>query len=246
MTVVLEQWIPIPFTLAGSSTIPVFHLLRVFGNVVLRPILVRPTKTVPQLAQSASTTPSTTLGDDGRWFPYDSPWSSHPTPEPTPFVSQTVLPKAATPLESLNHLPHVLSSDPTRAVMLFTMIVTCYLLVQFFARHIQLRRCFSPVTHFVSTAIIVYTYTLVGPASHHALLNIPVTLQQAKDSALPVTCAALAAFSIFNMLISVVDWAIFIKDLVRPACLLRFPLTPLHRHIIRSFWCLFATSTTHW
>ena len=34
---------------------------------------------------------------------------------------------------------------------------------------------------------------------------MPVTLEEAKESALPVACAALAAWSIFNMLISVLE-----------------------------------------
>lgn len=195
--------------IAGASTYPAFHILREFAKVVLKPIEPPPSKTVPQLAQSTPSTSSTTLGDDGAWFPipfFGTVQTPAFTPAPTPFVHQSMLPQAAARVKNLDHLPSVLSSDPARAMMVFIFIVTSYFFIQFFfARYIQLRKRFSPVTHIISTAITVYLYTLTGPASHYSLLNMPVTLHQAKESALPVACAALATFSIFNVLISVAE-----------------------------------------
>src|SRR5258706_5374882 len=197
-----------PLVVAGASTYPAFHVFREFAKVVLKPIEPPPSKTIPQLAQSTPSTPSTTLDDDSAWFPipfFGTVQTPAFTPEPTPFVPQSMLPQAAAPVKNLDHLSDVLSSDPARVMMVFIVIVTFYLFIQFVARYMLLRRRFAPVTHIISTAITIYFYTLTGPASHYALLSMPVTLHQAKESALPIACATLAAFSIFNMLISVVE-----------------------------------------
>jgi len=197
-----------PLVVAGASTFPAFHIFREFAKVVLKPIVPLPSKTIPQLAQSTPSVPSATLRDDGPWFPtsfFAAVRAPAFTPEPTPIDPQSMLPQAAAPVKNLDHLPGVLSSDPARAMVVFIFIVTSYLFVQFFARHIHLRRHFSPVTHIISAAITVYLSTLTGSASHYSLLNMPVTLHQAKESALPVASAALATFSMFNMLISVVE-----------------------------------------
>ena len=198
----------VPLMIAGASTYPAFNIFCEFANLVLKPIEPPPSKTIPQLAQSTPSTPSTTLDDDGAWFPmpfFSTVQTTAFTPEPTPFVPQSVLPQVAARVKNLDHLPNVLSSDPARAMMVFIFIVTSYYFIQFFARRIHLRRRFSLVTHIFSTAITIYIYTLIGPASHYSLLNMPVTLHQVKESALPVACAALATFSTFNMLISVVE-----------------------------------------
>ena len=197
-----------PLIVAGASTFPAFHILREFAKVVLKPIVPHPSKTIPQLTQSTPSTSSTTLNDDGPWFPtsfFGTVRAPAFTPKPTPFDTQSMLPQAAAPEKNLDHLPNVLSSDPARAMMVFIFIVASYLFIQFFARYIQLRRRFSPVTHTISAAITVYLYTLTGSASHYSLLSIPVTLHQAKESALPVACATLATFSVFNMVVSVVE-----------------------------------------
>jgi hypothetical protein len=197
-----------PLVYAGASMFPAFHILREFAKVVLKPIVPLPSKTIPQHAQTTASTPSTTFEDDGRWFP-TSLFANVPapdfTPEPTPFVNEPMLPPPAAPTKTLEHLPDVLSSNSARFMMVFLFTVITYMFIQFFARHIQLRRRFSPVTHIVSTTIAIYIYTIVGPASHYALLDRPVTLEQAKESALPVACATLAAFSVFNTLVSVVE-----------------------------------------
>lgn len=198
-----------PHVVVGVYSFPAFQIFRELAKVVLKPIEPPPSKTIPQLAQTTPSIPSiATLDDDGAWFP--NPFlGTVPipafTPEPTPFVPHSMLPQAAAPVKNLEHLPDVLSSDPARAMMVFIFIVTSYLFIQFFARHIRLRHRFSPVTHVVSTVITVYLCILTGSASHYSLLSMPVTLEQAKESALPVACATLAAFSIFNMLISVVE-----------------------------------------
>ena len=197
-----------PLAVAGASTFPAFYIFREFTKVVFKPIVPLPSKTIPRLVQSTPSTPSTALHDDGRWFPtsvFANVRAPEFTPEPTPFVNKSMLPPPAAPLKNLDYLPDVLSSDPVRFATVFVFILTSYLFIQFFVRHIELRRRFSPVTHIVSTAIAVYIYTLVGPASHYALLDMPITLQQAKESALPVACAALATFSVFNTLVSVVE-----------------------------------------
>ena len=197
-----------PLVVAGASTHPAFHIFREFAKVVLKPIEPLPSKTIPQLAQSIPSTPSITLDDDGRWFPtsvFANVRAPDFTPEPTPFVYESMLPPAAAPVKNLDHLPDVLSSNPARSMLVFIFIITSYLFIQFFARYIQLRRRFSLVTHIVSTAIAIYIYTLVGPASHYALLDIPVTLQHAKESALPVACATLATFSVFITLVTAIE-----------------------------------------
>ena len=195
--------------LNGIHSLPAFQFFHEFAKVVLKPIEPPPSKTTPQLAQSTPSTSSTTIIDgDGAWFPnpfFRTVQTPIFTPEPTPFVPQSMLPQASAPVKNLEHLPGVLSSDPARAMMVFIFIVTSYRFLQFFARYIRLRRRFSPVTHIVSTAITVYSCTLTGFASHYSLLSMPVTMEQAKESALPVACAALAAFSIFNTLISVME-----------------------------------------
>ena len=237
-----DMLVPIkPLVLVGAYTYPAFHFFCEIAKVVLKPIEPRPSKTTPQLAQSTPSTPSTILEDDDRWFP-TSLFANVPapafTPEPTPIVDRIM--QAAAPVKNLDHLPDVLSSDPARAKMVFIFVITSYLLFQIFARHLQLRRRFSPVTHIVSTAITVYIYTLIGPASHGALLNMPVTLQYAKESALPVVCATLATFSVFNMLVRVVESIVrnvlsvievsAVSESVRPVSyLLGLPLILLRR-----------------
>jgi hypothetical protein len=197
-----------PFIVASASTVPAFHIFREFANLILKPTSPRPSKTLPHLAQTTPSTPSATLSDDGTWFPtslFGTVRAPAFTIEPTPLIAHTMLSPPAPPVKNLDHLPDVLSSDPARAMMAFVVIVTSFFFIQFFVRHIQPRRRFFPITHIVSTVIIVCIYTLVGAASHDALLNLPVTLQQAKESALPVACAALATFSIFNTLASVIE-----------------------------------------
>ena len=235
-----DMLVPIaPFVVAVSYTIPASHIFREFAKVVLNPIGPRPSTTIPP-------TPSTPLGileDDGRWFLmslFDKVPAPAFTPEPTPLVNQTMLPQAATPEEILDHLPGLLSSNPARVETVFVFIFTSYCFIQFFARHLQPRKRFSPVTHIISSAIIVYIYTLIGPASRGTLLNMPVTLQQAKESVLPVACATLAAFSVFNTLISAVESVLrnvlfsievsVFSESVRPASyLLGLPLILLRR-----------------
>lgn len=197
-----------PLVVAGASTLPTFFILREFAKVVLKPIVPLPSKTTPQLAQTIPSTPSTVLDDDGRWFPtsvFANIRAPDFTPEPTPFVDESMLPPPAAPVRNLDHLPDVLSKYSAHSMAVLVLVVTTYMFIQFLTRHIQFRRRFSPVTHIVSSAIAVYTYTFVGPASHYALLNMPVTLQQAKESALPVACATLAIFSVINTLVSVVE-----------------------------------------
>jgi hypothetical protein len=194
-----------PLVVAGASASSMFPIFREFAKVVLKPIVPHPSKTTPQLAQSTPSTPSTPLDRDGPWFP-TSFFATVPTPAFTPEPTlKSMLPQAAAPVRNLDHLPNVLSSDPARAMMVFIFVVTSYLFIQFFARYIKPRRHFSPVTHIVSTAITVYLCTLTGTASHYSLLSMPLTLHQAKESALPVACATLAIFSMFNTFISVVD-----------------------------------------
>jgi len=186
-----------PFVVAGASTFPAFHIFREFANVVLKPIVPLTSKPIPQLAQLA---PS-----DGPWFPFFAAVRALAFTPTLIGGRWSALPRAAAPVKNLDHLPGVLSSDPARTTVVFVFIVTSYLVIQFLACRIHLRRHFSPVTHIISAAITVYLSTITGSASHYSLLNMPVTLHQAKESALPVASAALATFTMFNMLVSVMQ-----------------------------------------